>query len=186
MIEFDQRVFLRTGLRIAREAHERVWDEAAAEPGDPDGPELHEVVYERIGGLWPSEYEWMHEAGVLRDAVTNFEVYLEQVRAEVPSRLAKPSGKDPHWGDLRDFFAKLGIAIETDEVTRVRELRHLLTHQRGALRTEARRAKFAGAVSSYSLEAPIVDLSEDVVVQAMDALAAAVRRIDALVWQLRS
>lgn len=108
------------------------------------------------------------------------------MRAEVPSHLAKPSGQEPRWGELKSFFAKLDISIETDEVKRVRDLRHLLTHQRGALRTEVSRAKFAGAVSSYSFESLIVDLSEDVVVQAMDALAAAVRRVDALVWQLRN
>jgi len=185
-IECDQRVFLSTGLRIAREAHERVWEEAAAEPGDPDGPELHEVYYDRIGGLWLPEYEWMHEAGVLRDAVTNFEVYLEQVCDEVPSHLAKQCRQEPRWGDLRRFFARLDISIETDEINRIRSLRHLLTHQRGELRTEASRAKFAGATSPYSLESPIVDLSEEVVTQAMDTLAAAVHRLDPLVWQLRN
>ena len=185
-VDCDQRVFLSMGVRIAREAHERIWDEAAAEPGDPDGPELHEVYHHRIGGLGLAEYEWMHVAGVLRDAVTNFEVYVEQLRDEVPPHLATQLKPEPRWGDLKTFFTKLGISIETDEITRIRKLRHLLTHQRGELRTQESRERFASVASPYTFDAPILQLSEEVVTQAMDTLARAVRLLDPLVWQLRS
>ena len=56
-IDCDQRAFLRFGLRIARETHERLWEEAAAEPGDPDGPELVDVYHDRIDGLWLPDYD---------------------------------------------------------------------------------------------------------------------------------
>ena len=34
-----------------------------------DGPELPDVFSARVEGLWPNEYEWMHAAAVIRDAL---------------------------------------------------------------------------------------------------------------------
>jgi len=182
LIDRDQRAFLRFGLHIATDAYDRFWEEAAREPGDPEGPELVDVFDDRIGGLWPHDYEWMYLAAVLRDAVTNFEVYLERAREEVLKRHGSRVKGPPRWHELRRFFDVLEVTIESGEVRRVRELRHFLTHQRGELRTEAQRKSFA--VGSESPIPPIVvELSEEVVAEAIGQLGQAVRAIDPAVWK---
>jgi len=98
MIDRDQRSFLAFGLRTARETYDRLWDEAGREPGDPDGPELVDVFDYRIDGLWPHDYEWMFFAAVVRDAVTNFEVYVEKPAQKSWPRTA-PRSAAPRGGE---------------------------------------------------------------------------------------
>ena len=83
LVDCDQRVFARKGLEFAKEVYDRVWDELARQPGDPDGPELPDLFHDAIDGLWPHDFEWMHLTGVVKDAVTNFEVYLERAADEI-------------------------------------------------------------------------------------------------------
>src|ERR1700722_8986662 len=183
MIERDQRAFVRVGIRCARAEYDRLWDEAGSEPGDPDGPDQLESFEAKVDGLWPHDYEWMHAAGVLRDAVTNFEVYLEKAREEVLDHhghtRAVPD-RAPTWDALKRFYSELGVDGALDTVRDVRELRHFLTHRRGELRTEALRKRFA---STSAQSWPInVELDEQTVLAAMDVLAAAVRSVDPAVY----
>ena len=100
LIDHDQRAFLRLGLRFGREVYDRLWDESGDEPGDPDGPDHVDSFNAKIDGLWPHDFEWMHAAGVLRDAVTNFEVYLEKAREEVLQHHGHPREvpeRAPRW-----------------------------------------------------------------------------------------
>ena len=151
VVDRDQRAFLAFGLRMARETYDQLWREAHHEPDEPPQAELVDI----FDGLWPREFEWMLAAGVLRDAVTSFEVYVEQARAELV-------GGTTNWPQLRAFFAALGVSIESDGVGEVRELRDALTY---------RRAQPAG-----------VELGEADVVAAMDVLAERARAVDATVW----
>jgi hypothetical protein len=77
LIDRDQRAFLRKGLEFSKEVYDRICNQLAEQPGDPEGPELPDLFHEAVDGLWASDVEWMHLAGVIKDAVTNFEVYLE-------------------------------------------------------------------------------------------------------------
>jgi hypothetical protein len=94
--------------------------------------------------------------------------------------MSRPTG-----GPQKQFFCQFGVKIETHAVKEVRALRNFLTHRRGELRTEAQREQ-------YRKEHPgeffplAVDLSQDDVVDAMDKLAAAVRLIDAVVYEYSS
>ena len=181
LIEHDQRAFLRVGLRMAREKYDAYWDEASRRPGNPENDDHVGAFERRVDGLWPHDYEWMHIAAVLRDAVTSFEVYLEKASAEVLLRHGKAWAKPPRWWDLRDFFDQLGVTIESSEVHAVRDLRHFLAHQRGELRTEGQRKKFAATHSDLP---PIsVELDEQTALRDMDVLAKAVCEIDAVVWE---
>jgi hypothetical protein len=181
MIDRDQRAFLSFGLRIAHETYDRLWDEAEREPGDPDGPELVDVFDDRIDGLWPHDYEWMYLAAVVRDAVTSFEVYLEKASEEILAAHGAAFKKPPWWRDLKDLFDLLGVQIETVAVRRIRDLRHFLTHQRGELRTEAQRQKFAPHPEDF---APIVvELTEASAVEILDQLGDVVRIINPAVWE---
>jgi len=180
IIDHDQRAFLAFGLRTARETHDRLWDEAGREPGDPDGPEQIDVFEDRIDRLWLHDYEWMFLAAVVRDAVTNFEVYLEKASAEVLLAHEAAVVRAPKWHQLRDVFARLGVQIDSPQVKQVRDLRHFLTHQRGELRTDAERKQFAPDPDGVP---PItVELTEESVVKILDQLGAAVRTVDPAVW----
>lgn len=183
-IDRDQRAFLEIGSRFAQEAYRRLWEEAKSEPWYDGGPELLESFEDRIEGLWEHDFEWMHHAGVLRDAVTNFEVYLEKAREEVRHSDGEPTpvpSHSPSWKTIRTFFQqRLALDLETPEIRKVRNLRHFLTHRRGELRTEELRKQFAAETAELR---PInVELPVEVVIAAMDDLAEAVCSIDAGVY----
>lgn len=156
VVDRDQRAFLAFGLRMARETYDQLWREAHHEPDEPPKAELVDI----FDGLWPREFEWMLAAGVLRDAVTSFEVYVEQAWAELVGGCGR--GPTAGWAELSAFFAALGVGIESEGVGEVRELRDALTY---------RRAQPAG-----------VELGETDVIAAMDVLAERAREVDAAVW----
>jgi hypothetical protein len=184
-VERDQRAFLTLGLRFARAAYDRAWQEASEEPGDPDGPDLPDAFHHKVEGFWPHDFEWMLNAAVLRDAVTGYEVYLEKAREEVLAHHGSGTGvpelSPPYWSVVVPFYLQLGINLDRSDVADVRGLRHFLVHRRGELRTEAERARFER--DSDDLPSLAVELDDVQVFAAMDTLAAAVRQIDAVAYQ---
>jgi hypothetical protein len=74
----------------------------------------------------------------------------------------------------------LGVNLQTAELTRVRDLRHFLTHWRGELRTEEQRKKFAARTDG--IPEILVSLDEEAVLASMDVLAAYVRIADRAVY----
>jgi len=116
----------------------------------------------------------------LREAVTNYEVYLEKAREEILRRTGKWQGvpeNAPYWRELKEFYEQIGV----DDIREVRELRHLLTHRRGELHTEKLREHYAAEAGPLG---PInVELSKASALQSMDVLGAAVRRIDGAVYR---
>ena len=181
-VEADQRSFLRLGLKFSRESYARIWREAGEEPWYDDGPEQLDVFQDRVDGLHEADFEWMHLAGVLREAVTGFEVYLEKAREEVLRHQGRPTEiaeRSPHWHILVDFFAKLGAEVNSEKVEAVRTLRHFLAHRRGELRTAEQRERFAPSDPRWALNA---ELSESQVLRDMDVLSACVRVCDARVY----
>ncbi len=179
LVDRDQRAFLRKGLAFSKEVYDRIWDELARQPGDPDGPELPDIFHDAIDGLWPHDFEWMHLAGVLKDAVTNFEVYLERAADEILTFQGKhfdERKKSASWDRLVGFYKLLGVEIASDPVVEVRELRHILTHRRGELRTEEQRERFADSQEAFMQT--VAHLETEVVEGRMDTLAGTVRAID--------
>jgi hypothetical protein len=185
LVENDQRAFLRLGLEFATREYDRLWKESEQEPYYEGGPELIDSFEAKVDNLHRHDFVWMLLAGVLRDAVTSFEVYLEKAREEVLAHQGRPipvENESPRWGPQKGFFRQLGVEIETGEVKEVRHLRNFLTHRRGELRTEEQREQ-------YRLERPdefpplAVELTQVDVLDAMDKLAGAVRQIDASVYE---
>jgi hypothetical protein len=120
----------------------------------------------------------MHAAATVRDAVTLYEVYLEQAAAEVLLRHGLEWGTDesPRWPDLRRFYLYVRVDLYADtSVRHARRLRHLLTHKRGAVETDADRAAYG---SDYPFTYETVELNEQRVLASMDALAQSVRQVD--------
>lgn len=182
LVEADQRSFLRLGLEFSRESYTRIWKEAGEEPWYDDGPEQLEVFEDRVDGLHETDFEWMHLAGVLREAVTGFEVYLEKAREEVLRHQGQPTEfpeRSPHWGVVVNFFAQLGAEVDSEKVEAVRTLRHFLAHRRGELRTAEQRERFAPEEPRWALNA---ELSESQVLRDMNVLAASIRSCDSHVY----
>lgn len=185
LIDRDQRAFLRLGLEFATVEYDRLWEEAGEGPYHEDGPEQLDSFEDEVNGLWEHDYAWMHLSAVLRDAVSNFEVYLEKAREEVLRHQGHrmPVDKEsPRRGPLKRFFCQLGAEIDTDEVKEVRDLRNFLTHRRGELRTEALRTQFQAAHND-TIQPWTVQLTKQRVLKAMDNLAEAVRQIDPTVYK---
>jgi hypothetical protein len=157
--ERQLRSFLRFGLRFGDEGLERVWKQIERQPSD--GSEDTIDIFDReLEGLGPHEFEWMLAAATVRDAVTLYEVYLEQTGGEVLLRHGLEWGSDesPRWRELREFYLLVGIDLYEDKSVRmVRRLRHLLTHRRGAVETEADRAAYG---SAYPFVYETVELNE--------------------------
>ncbi len=184
LVDGDQQAFLRLGLSFATAEYDRLWKESEQEPYDDSGAELIDSFETKVDNLHQHEFDWMFLSGVLRDAVTNFEVYLEKAREEVLRHQGQPIAvllHSPSWRALKRFFLQLHVTIETDEVESVRSLRHFLTHRRGELRTEELRKQFQ---ETHTDDFPplAVALDEAGVIGSMGALADAVRSIDPVVY----
>lgn len=184
--DHEIRTFVGWTTEVASGEYERQWQRVSSLPVGPDGPDAVDLLFDELGGLMPHDHEWMLHAAAIKDGVTAFEVYLEQAANDILRRRGakfdlKP-GRTPQWPDLVDFYADdVGAAINTAQVAHVRELRHLLTHQRGELRTDDQRARFgaAGGVLSYRAE-----LNPTVTTECLDVLATVVRSLEPSVWQL--
>ena len=102
--------------------------------------------------------------------------------------VVSPSQLSPSWPTLRDIHAALGNRLETELIKYVRALRHLLTHQRGELRTEEQRKQYVEEANAddWSVgDAYVggdVPLAHDRVIEMMDQMAAVVRSSDPAVW----
>lgn len=174
----DQRAFLTLGLKFTREAYQRLWDQIGEEPSD-GSEDWDEVFDQRVGGLWPHDYEWLHLAAVVRDAVTSFEVYLDKTCLDVLLAHGAEPSKDLRWRDMKQIFEALGVNIETGPVKRIRTIRHVLTHRRGELRTEQQRQQYA-LDPTETIPSFVIELNDESVIAMLDELADAVRRIDAV------
>ncbi|BAX98910.1 hypothetical protein MSTE_03610 [Mycobacteroides stephanolepidis] len=154
------RAFHKFGLLWAESGYDKVWAAAIQrvdENFDPDDHHGDEHVWrfdEQVEGMWPDRFGWMIHAAAIKDAVTAFEVYMEDVLREWLSHIRIGDGsvrpvvrvtkgrESPNWLVLTRFHADLGANISTPSVREIRDLRHLLTHQRGELRSEAAIEKF--------------------------------------------
>ncbi len=111
-VDRDQRAFLTLGLKFVGAAYQQLWDQTGQEPGDGE-TEQEGVFSERVGGLWPHDYDWMHLAAVLRDAVTSFEVYVGKVCREVLLAHGAEPVREPGWRDLKEIFESAGAQDRT-------------------------------------------------------------------------
>lgn len=191
-VEDEIGAFLRVTVRWVTSAHADAMNAAEAQAEKIFNPELYDIdlpvdLYtQEVGPLWPDNHLWMVNAAALRDSVTAFEVYLEKGAMEVltPLGFAFRAGRfeSPSWQALTDVHERLGNRINTDPVHYVRALRHLLTHQRGELRTPELREKFAlepEGDHSYRRE---VGLTQERLGRLMDDLATAVKECDRQIW----
>lgn len=182
--DHDQRAFLYLALEFARDGYARTWDRAHRAPIDPEDPWEPSNTFEYlVSGIYERDFEWSLCVAVLLNGVTAYEVYLEKAREDVRERYGHPRvvpERSPEWWRLRDFFRSLGVEAETPEVLGVRELRHLLAHRRGELRTEQQRQRFASEANEPWSQ--LITLTVDDAIGALDVLAATVRAIDPAVW----
>ncbi|MFA1538588.1 hypothetical protein [Actinomadura monticuli] len=216
----DIRAFLTLAVQWAERSYQEEWQKAEATLSavfDPDvhyGDEHVDMFHRSVGGLWPDDFEWIIRGTVVKEAVTAFEVYLDKAAQEALDRyrwtddagqkhrmvLRKlQTWQTPGWDVLVRFHAELGNEIQPERVKFIRDLRHLLTHQRGELRTEEQRARFADDhVIAYAKdsskhadiwdEASVggqVQLRHERVMAILHDLGAVVRAADPVIWSIR-
>ncbi|WP_331746040.1 hypothetical protein [Streptomyces globisporus] len=207
----QNRAYLRLSAEWSHAAYVRTWKEAEASANaafDPDrhyGDEHVDVFDHAVDGLWPTDYLWLSEASVLKAAVTAFEVYLEQALQEFLNgyrvtvdgqkcalQLVTPKNfESPGWSTLVRAHMVLKNTVDTPEVTWARELRHLLTHQNGELRTQDSLEKFRDTDAEKDREeidrayvGGKVHLGAERVSRTLDELASVIRAADPVVWSL--
>ena len=192
LVEADIRAFLNLTVQWVTSAHDEAWITAQAVADQVFDPDKHDTdlsvgLYEdKVNQLWRQNHLWMVSAAALKDAVTAFEVYLEIGALEAIRRhgFGFRTGRleSPSWSDLKKVHEFLGTTIDPEPVQYVRSLRHLLTHQRGELRTPESREQFAHESEgdrSYRRE---VTLDKQRVTQFMNDLATTVADCDRQIW----
>ena len=206
----DIRTFLDLTERWSTAAYEATWAEAQSEFSaafDPDrhDPDGHvDLFEEKVSGLWDKDYLWMVRSAALRDMVTAFEVYAEKSLVEALTRhrfatnagatvrlglRVNPGHESPAWPTLVKVHGAFGNTLNTTSVAYIRSLRHVLTHQRGQLRTADQRAMFEGEGDANDWrvgEARVggdVPLSRPRVERMMEQLNEATRSLDPAVWE---
>ncbi|GII79097.1 hypothetical protein Sru01_40790 [Sphaerisporangium rufum] len=209
----DIRAFEYLSLKWAEEGFGKLEKEASRIADQENRPPSAlfgdlDVFFEKYdelsGGLWSTDYAWMIEAAAIKDMVTAFEVYAEKSLDEAlkPFKIQVPrSGRlqSPGWRELVRLHRLIGNDLNTPGINRSRNIRHILTHQRGELRTVELRAQFSQAdpeppsdldAEDYGMwiaTNPIqstIDLSSHVVNGISDELARVVRKMDPRIWAL--
>lgn len=181
LVNQDISAFLNVGLRFVRKGYQDTWDEVGSRPAG-ENDEWPDAFEAEVGLLWPHEFEWMFLAAVVKDAVTAFEVYLEAAADEVLEHHGltfrrKKRNRSLSWDTLKGFCeAYLGIRFDDTQVKRIRDLRHLLTHRRGELRTEEERKRFGDRPDGWTAFEAV--LTEESTTSIIKELATVVRQID--------
>ncbi|WP_125734619.1 hypothetical protein [Amycolatopsis sp. WAC 04197] len=216
-VEAQVRAFHRYGLLWSEAGYESLWSKAERRLADVFDPDVHygdehvEYFDDSISGMWPDQFEWMMHAATIKDAVTAFEVYLEKSLQEIVSRIyaqgsdgnrfrvglfVNGKNESPMWSTLKGFHQLLGGEVDTPRVREIRAFRHLLTHQRGEIRTdEALEQYSANSLMSVENEEDLwsdnrpyvggdVPLGRELVVGYLDDLAGVVRSTDPRVWEI--
>ncbi|MFG2961604.1 hypothetical protein ACGF5O_48830 [Streptomyces sp. NPDC048291] len=206
----ENRAFLRLSAQWSGKAYQQTWDEAEesfASRFDPYrhyGDEHLDIFEDAVDGLWPDAYAWITESSVVKNAVTAFEVYLEKAVEEAFGSSLTMDGKkyninlatprnfeSPGWKTLVTAHKVLGTEVATDEVMWARDLRHLLTHQNGVLRSEDAVKRFRDLdaerdqdESSWSRTGSKIPLGTPRVLKILDSLAEVIRTADAPAWAM--
>ncbi|WP_431933697.1 hypothetical protein [Nonomuraea jabiensis] len=209
-VERDIRTYLRLSLGWSERGYEELWSQAESEltaifdPYVHSGDEHVGFFDDKVEGLWPSDYQWILHASVVKEAVSAFEVYLEKGMDEALHRVGldltrKPNRPSPDWKILVAIHKAFGSDVETERVKHIRALRHMLVHQRGELRTAEMRDRFAEGPRAYpfthretgepvTVEADYVgaqvQLQPATVEAVLNDLAAVVHETDRRVWHI--
>jgi hypothetical protein len=180
----DQRAFMEASLTLATAHWSKISEEVTTMPISDGGPDHADLLFDRLGGLMPDEYEWMLLSGVLKDAVTAYEVYLTNAMDEVlrsQGLQRNDQTRTPSWEQFDAFYAILGLKPRAHGVSHVVRLRNVLTHVRGRLRTKKDRARY-GQESSGMFSSDVAHLDEKSVTRHMGTLGRAACELDPVLW----
>jgi hypothetical protein len=176
-------------------AYEVVWERVGREIAGTEYDQYD--VFEHYVDILPISSTWMLRSSVIKDMVSAFEAYVENAINEVRRRTDQPElAANVSWNELVSAYEALGAVyqerlglpnftpplVRTADVEYIRNLRHILTHRRGELRTEKDREMFADIAGRG--EFARVELSNELVGTVMDKLDATARTLDPLPWHL--
>jgi hypothetical protein len=176
----DQRTYLHLTLAWMKERFESEWRDIMESPAHEDSPDAIDIFESRVG-MSPGDWAWMTLAGVVRDAVAAYEVYVVKACFEVLRTQGRATRGDlpPQFGEARAVCTALGADARPAPVNDIFKLRNVLTHQRGELRTERERERFSEQDGFWSY---LAHLDEARVLQCLDALSANVDALDPIMW----
>ncbi|MFL6162354.1 MAG: hypothetical protein ACJ74U_09000 [Jatrophihabitantaceae bacterium] len=179
----EQRSFMTFSLMLANAHWTKISDQVATMPTFDSGPDHSDLLFDRLDGLMPHDYEWMLFSGILKDAVTAYEVYLANAMDEVLLRQGlqrKDKSTAPSRLELEGFYAVLGLKPQAQGVSHVVRLRNLLTHVRGRLHNSKERARYGRGSGVFVGD--IAHLDERRVLRHMETLGRAIHRLDPVLW----
>ncbi len=181
--EQELRAFLRLASAFSEEGYAARWTRIQHHPGSEDA-DILDLMDREVDGLIPHQFEWLLGNFCVRDGTTLYEVYLEKALEEVAGFQVGtlPVGEhSPFWREFRDVFHDVfDLDPSPGDVSDVIDLRDLLTHRRGELRTEEAQNRY----QTHELEFPdyAVRLTRTRVAECLDSLAASVERIDRVMY----
>lgn len=185
MTDQQLRSFLQWTSEVCTREYDRLWDEINQTPAGADDQSAADQLYSRLGGLMPTDHQWMLCASVVRDGVTAFEVYFDKLSWA----LERWAGFTPRLPDKafwdRDvvpyYRQHLDLDVSESPVREIRDLRNLLTHRRGELVSEDDRQRFGGSdPMAYAAH-----LDEQSVLQHLDGLGHRIRDVERRAGQVR-
>ncbi len=154
-----------------------------------EADEHPQELVQKIVGIDPHEFEQSVFSAVLKDAVSAYEVYLEQGLDEVArfhelSLNSVTSTKSlPRHVQIKGFADWFGVDIKNSVVEDARTLRHLLTHRMVRAHTLEEWEKFGDTKESSFYAGIRLILRREQIEGYVDALAAAVRHADKYIWE---
>jgi len=178
MAEEELCTFFKHGLDFAAAAYAEIWRHHDSQPADGEGPETVDLFYRATGGMDDLRFNWLLRNLVLRDAVTLYEVYLEQLLHEMASSYwrTERKAKSPSWLELEALAEAFDVPLRPPRIDAVVRLRDLLTHRRGELVTAELFDKYDR--HSYDFPDHWVNLTSATVARHIRALSKSVARID--------
>lgn len=157
----------------------------------PDVESYNERLLERLleafGQTSPRDFIWMLCAATIKDVVTAYELYCQHAAEEILEahdlEFTQLKTRYPlDWTVLTTFFQTyLKCEISPEPITRVRSLRHLLTHRRGELRLEQERLQFGSGDDPWP--SSLVDLDGERVEEILACLDDHVLTLDLSVYR---
>lgn len=181
LVDADLRAYLKLTLGRMTKVFEAEWDDVMHSPADEDFLDPESILIERLGmSLW--DWEWMTLAAVVRDAVSAYEVYVVRAYQEVlrthrvdVTRLTPT----PRFGEAKTGSALLGLDVRPEALRGIFDLRNVLTHQRGQLRTKQERERFS---EDQTFSDRIAHLTEEKVTAVLNSLRDVVHDLDPVFW----
>lgn len=170
--ELELRSFLlttATGMKAWFKSEEEAAEEHVRRTFDPEnsyGDEGYSLFMDRVGIFW-EQYWYQLAAGVLKDAFTLYEIFLEESAHDLLRRHGsglKYLSTEKTWflEDCDDFYQRyLGFQIKRPEIKHIQWIRNKMTHLRDSLRTAEGQAEAEERIDALKISGGPTDAENE-------------------------